>query len=293
MINKQLTTQLDALYIKYNRSEYIGSDPLMFVFDYESVGDMEVVGLLASCLAYGRVVQIQASVRRLLGVMGASPREFVLNFTKKDRKLFADFKHRFNDGTDMILLIEAMRAMLKKFGTIENCMLSYYNPDDENILPAMSGFCEYLFSHINTNPLLPQAKAVKYLLSSPTGGSPCKRLNMFLRWVVRDDEVDSGIWKSIPASKLIVPMDTHLARLSRIIGFHNKKTVNLKTAVEVTRRFAEICPNDPVKYDFCLSRVGIVESCNGVSCDYCKNCQLWGFCKSRIDNNVKERKNEF
>jgi uncharacterized protein (TIGR02757 family) len=213
--------------------------------------------------------------------MGSSPREFVINFMKTDRRLLAGFKHRFNDEHDIILLIEAMKAMLKKYGTIEECLLSFYNPDDENVLPALNGFCGFLFGHIDANPLLPQAKAVKYLLSSPSGGSPCKRLNMFLRWMVRDDEVDPGVWKSIPASKLIVPMDTHLARLSRIIGFHNKKTVNLKTAVEVTHKFAEICPDDPVRYDFCLSRVGIVESCNGISCDYCRRCELANLCRDR------------
>ena len=280
MPDTNLTRQLEALYLKYNRAEYIGSDPLIFVFDYDSNGDKEVVAFLATCLAYGRVAQIQASLRRLLSVMGASPKNFILSFTKKNRKLFTGFKHRFNDEYDIILLIEAMQIMLKEFGTIENCMLNFYSPSDENVLPALSGFCDYLYAHINSNPLLSQNKAVRYLLPSPAAKSPCKRLNMFLRWVVRDDEVDTGLWKGLPASKLIIPMDTHLARLTRIIGFHDKKTVNLKTAVEVTARFAEICPEDPVKYDFCLSRVGIVESCNGTSCDYCKICELANICQA-------------
>ncbi len=266
------------MYRKYNRAEYIGSDPLMFVFDYDTAGEREVVGLLASCLAYGRVVQIQASVRRLLGAMGNSPREFVLNFSAKDHKHLAGFKHRFNDEYDMIIMLGAMKAMLKKFGSLENAMMSYYSSEDKNILLALGGFCGFLNSHIEADPLFPKGKAVKYLLSAPAGGSPCKRLNMFLRWMVRSDEVDPGVWKKIPASKLIVPMDTHLARLSRIIGFHNKNAVNLKTAVEVTAKFAEIAPEDPVKYDFCLSRVGIVESCNGTACDYCKNCELSHLC---------------
>ncbi len=276
---KNLKDQLEALYRKYNCAEYIGSDPLMFVFDYETAGEREVVGLLASCLAYGRVAHIQASVRRLLGVMGASPRGFVLNFSAKDHKRLAGFKHRFNDEYDIIILLNAMRAMLREFGSIEIAMMSYYSPEDKNILPALGGLCGFLNSRIEADPLFAKSKAVKYLLSSPAGGSPCKRLNMFLRWMVRSDEVDPGVWDGIPASALIVPMDTHLARLSRIIGFHNKNTVNLKTAVEVTAKFAEICPDDPVKYDFCLSRVGIVESCNGIACDYCKKCELAHLCR--------------
>ena len=119
---------------------------------------------------------------------------------------------------------------------------------------------------------------MRYLLVSPEGGSGCKRLNLYLRWMVRDDEVDAGVWKKVDRAKLLVPVDVHMNRLCGILGFHNRKAVSMRTAEEVTGRFAEIEPSDPVKYDFALSRVGIVEECNGRERKECEICELAGFC---------------
>jgi uncharacterized protein (TIGR02757 family) len=122
------------------------------------------------------------------------------------------------------------------------------------------------------------SRGFQFLLASPANGSVCKRLNMFLRWMVRSDDVDPGLWKSIDKTKLIVPVDVHMARLCKILGLYKRKTVTLKAAIEITESFRKIEPADPVKYDFALSRIGIIENCTGKKRLECKNCELFEFC---------------
>jgi uncharacterized protein (TIGR02757 family) len=122
------------------------------------------------------------------------------------------------------------------------------------------------------------SRGFQFLLASPANGSVCKRLNMFLRWMVRRDDVDPGLWKSIDKSKLIVPVDVHMARLCKILGLYKRKTITLKAAVEITESFKLIEPADPVKYDFALSRIGIIENCTGKIRPSCKICHLHELC---------------
>jgi uncharacterized protein (TIGR02757 family) len=153
-----------------------------------------------------------------------------------------------------------------------------YQEHDENIIPALAHFCDSLLNMYASEYHSVASNGLKYLLVSPAHGSACKRLNLFLRWMVRDDDVDAGLWKSVDKAKLIVPIDVHMSRLCRILGFHSRKTVSLSTAIDVTKSFAEIEPNDPVKYDFALSRIGIVENCSGHYGKYCDDCELLSFC---------------
>jgi uncharacterized protein (TIGR02757 family) len=239
-----------------------------------------MAGFLASALAYGRVQQIEKSVTKLLEIMGQSPYEFTADFKNPDRKYFSDFKHRFNSGSDIADLLELLNSVINEYGSIEKCFLTGYDKNDVNINSALSNFCQRLLKNYKKIKRKEASKGLKYFLCDPSNGSTCKRLNMFLRWMVRDDDVDTGIWRTVDKSKLIVPMDTHMTRLCKILGLYDKKTVNLKTAVEVTKQFAIICPSDPVKYDFSLSRIGIVEDCSGVLRDQCQQCELFGpFCK--------------
>jgi uncharacterized protein (TIGR02757 family) len=126
-------------------------------------------------------------------------------------------------------------------------------------------------------------RGLAFLLAGPGRGGAAKRLNLFLRWMVRSDDVDAGLWRSVDKSKLIVPVDVHIARLCRILGFHNHKNVSLKTAIEITRNFAQISPADPVKYDFALSRIGILEDCTGNRRERCNVCELLPWCRNRKD----------
>jgi uncharacterized protein (TIGR02757 family) len=270
----ELKKIFDGLYEKYNHHELIKPDPLQFVYEYANPADMEIAGFLAASLAYGRVEQIENSVRNLLGRLGKNPYEFVVNFQNRDRVKFAGFKHRFNTGDDIADLILLFQKVITESGSIEKYFVKFYDEGDENIIPALSGFCETLLN-LKSGGV---SQGLKFLLAGPNLGGVAKRLNMFLRWMVRGDDVDAGLWRAIDKSKLIMPVDVHIGRLTRILGFHKNKNITLKTAVEITRRFAEIEPADPVKYDFALSRIGIVENCTGHSRSGCEFCELFRFC---------------
>jgi uncharacterized protein (TIGR02757 family) len=278
-----LKTVLDKLYDKYNRRELIKPDPLQFVYEYSNPRDMEIAGFLAASLAYGRVEQIENSLRNLLGRMGKSPFEFVLNFSNKQRDRIKDFKHRFNIGDDISDLFVLIQKTLADFGSIEKFFLRFFNDADENIVLALTRFCDTLLDLHRTAHRGRMSRGLAFLLAGPGRGGAAKRLNLFLRWMVRSDDVDSGLWRSIDKSKLLVPIDVHMARLCKILGFYNHRNVTLKTAVEITKHFAGIEPADPVKYDFALSRIGILEGCTGRHRTGCEACELFYACRKRKD----------
>jgi uncharacterized protein (TIGR02757 family) len=206
------------------------------------------------------VEQIQKTLSNLFGRMGKSPYEFVLNFGKTDRQKLQDIKHRFTTGDDICDLLELLKHAFQQHGSIEKHFLSGYNKADKNIIPTLSNFCESLLkTHTAMCGTVP-GRGLKYLLAGPAAGGAAKRLNLFLRWMVRDDHVDLGLFKSIDKAKLIVPMDVHMFRVSGMLGFCHRKNISAKVAVEVTENFARIEPTDPVKYDFALCRIGMSQN---------------------------------
>ena len=229
----------------------------------------------------GKLIWLKANTDTLLGRIGNSPYEFVMNFDKHKRRMLKDFKHRFTTGDDISDLFILFKKIISKYGSIEQYFIRGYNPYDRNIVPALSKFCNSLLEMHAVGYKGQTSRGLKYLLVSPTGGSACKRLNLFLRWMVRYDDVDTGLWKSIDKAKLIVPIDVHMSRLCKIMGLYDRKTTSLSAAAEITESFAEIEPADPVKYDFALSRIGIVEDCNGQLRKGCELCELFGFCSKQ------------
>jgi uncharacterized protein (TIGR02757 family) len=272
---------LDKLYKKYNHYELIKPDPLQFVYQYDSPLDREIVAFLSAALAYGRVEQIQKSLTNLFERMGDSPYEFVRCFSKTEQKKLSGFKHRFNTGQDISDLLMCFKKVLSQHSSIEEFFLQGYKPVDINLISGLSNFCNSLLNMHASKKNRQTNRGFKYLLVNPSDGSACKRLNLFLRWMVRDDDVDTGIWESIDKAKLVVPIDVHMGRLCRILGFHNKNNVSLSTAIQITECFAEIEPADPVKYDFALSRIGIVENCNCRYRNACRNCELFPLCRQQ------------
>jgi uncharacterized protein (TIGR02757 family) len=277
----QIRDVLEKLYTRYNRRELISPDPLQFLYRYSNPADIEITAFLSAALAYGRVEQIEKSLNNLLGWMGDSPSEFVTNFDKNKRRKLKDFKHRFTTGDDISDLLMLFRTIIGRYGNLERSFARSYNPGDKNIIPALSKFCNSLLDIHAAGHKGQPSHGLKYLLVSPDDGSACKRLNLFLRWMVRDDDVDAGLWKSIDKAKLIVPVDVHMSRLCKFLGLYNRNIVSLRAAIEITESFAEIEPSDPVKYDFALSRIGIVEDCNGRLRKGCEFCELFGFCSRR------------
>lgn len=279
--HSKIKAVLEKIYRKYNKSEYINTDPLQFVYHYTNPSDMEIAGLLSAQLAYGQVKQIHKSLDDLFGRMGESPRAFVDNFGDSSRRKLAGFKHRFTTGQDISDLLVLLKKVLDGYGSIEAFFVKNYSSGDKNILPALSGFCSSLLDmHAQAHKgVLP--RGLRYLLPNPSAGSTCKRMNLFLRWMVRSDSVDAGLWKSVDKAKLVIPLDVHINRLSRLIGFCSRRTASLATAVEITEHFAQIEPSDPVKYDFSLSRIGILDNCTGRHRSGCEFCELFKFCKEK------------
>ena len=242
--------QLDHIYAFYNSRKWVHPDPLEYLYGYPDLKDREVAGLIASCLAYGRVAQILKSVSSVLEKMGSSPYDFLRSTTIRSLgTLFREFKHRFTTGEELIELLAGMKHVMEQHGSLYSCFLSCFNGNDETVLPALASLVKELraISQGSSNSLLPL----------PEKGSACKRLHLFLRWMVRKDRVDPGGWDKVSPAKLIVPLDTHMHSLSLRLRLTSRRHGGARTAMEITRAFREISPKDPVRYDFALTRLGI------------------------------------
>jgi len=242
--------QLDSLYHLCNSRRWVHPDPLEFLYQYPALEDREVGGIIASSLAYGRVAQILKSVASVLKELGPSPSAFLRSVP--DRFLgdiFAEFRHRFTSGEDMALLLAGVKQVIERYGSLGACFMKNYHSCDETILPGLTAFVDELSRPFegHSNSLLPR----------PQKGSACKKLNLFLRWMVREDRVDPGGWDWVAPCKLIIPLDTHMHRIGMRLGFTKNRCASMKTALEITQALREIDPEDPVRYDFALTRTGI------------------------------------
>lgn len=261
-----LKVYLDKLYKTFDL-KFLSPDPLEFVHQFKKPEDQEVVGLIASSLAYGRVERILVSIKDVLRRMDNKPHRFTINFNPaRNAKVFEGFVHRFNTGKDIACLVYFAKQMIEESGSIGRFFLKGYNPTDTNIKNALIGFSEKTLSLdaslLYDKQKLPANAGVRFFFPSPKDGSPCKRLNLYLRWMVRNrDGLDFGLWKDIHPSKLIIPLDTHIARISQNIGLTKRKSPDWKMAEEITESLKMLDPNDPVKYDFALCRLGILEHC--------------------------------
>ena len=274
---RQIRILLEKLYAKYNHRVFVPPDPLQFVYRYTERRDMEIAAFLASALAYGRVRQIERSLNQLLDRMDNAPFHFTSHFDGAARAKLRSFRHRFTTGGDVSGLLMLFRRVYEDHDSLESFFALGYHQEDTTVLPALGRFCDSLCRmHGKQVP-----SGLNYLLANPNRGSASKRLNLFLRWLVRRDEVDLGLWTRIDQAKLVVPMDVHMARLCRILGLHDDKTISLSTALKATRAFAEMEPADPVRYDFALSRLGILEDCTGRLGPACTSCALRRLCAER------------
>lgn len=239
---------LEDIYLRYNRREFVHPDPLEFLYKYENPHDREIVGFLASSLAYGRVSQILKSVHAVLEPMGSSPRVFVeKTSTIRLMDIYGNFKHRFTTGIELVSVIDGIKNVLLEYGTLNQAFVKCLT--DNPFLEALTGFSRLVKCQCS----LPNISMVP----SPEKESACKRLCLYLRWMVREDEVDPGGWKGVDKSMLLVPLDTHMFNISKKLGFTSRNQANMKTAQEITDVFKKVKFNDPVKYDFCLTRFGI------------------------------------
>lgn len=243
---EKVSSMFETLYRTYNRRRYVSPDPLQFLYDYNDPADREIVGFVASSLAYGRVATIIASVRTILEPMGTSPRSFLLETNVPDwEKIYEGFRHRFTDRDDIVALFHGLQLLINKWGSME-ALMAKIRSEEGSLLGALDRLVVEI-----------EQGRPNSLLARPRHGSACKRHLMFLRWMVRSDDVDPGGWKCLSPAELVVPLDTHMYKICRYLKFTDRGTADLKTALEATTDFAAICPEDPVKYDFTLTRFGI------------------------------------
>ena len=251
--------KLEYIFLEYHKPEFIHPDPLEFVWNFDKPDDREIVGLISSCLALGRVNCILRSINEVLRFL-PSPKQNLLSLNLKEiRYLLKNFRYRFFTGEHIAQLLWGIRRIIVDFDTLENCFGVGLNVSDENIIPAVNRFVR-LFGKITSNK-------TGMLLSLPEKGSACKRLNLFLRWMVRKDSIDPGGWDTLSPSQLIIPLDTHMLKFSKILGFTQRKQADLKTALEVTQSFQGIDPDDPVRFDFSLTRLGILKIPHRIAVD--------------------------
>ena len=244
--------RLEGLYRKYNRRGFVHPDPLEFVYPYEELCDREIVAFVASSLAYGQVAQILKSVSLVIEGMTPSPSVFLKRASLETiRRTFSGFKHRFATGRQLSSMLWGLKGILEGYGSLHACFLTGLDAgiNDGIVLPALANFASKLALCADGSP--------GHLVPVPERGSACKRLNLFLRWMVRRDEVDPGGWENVPASKLIVPVDTHMHRICLLLGLTTRKQADMRTALEITDAFRAMAPEDPVRYDFSLTRLGI------------------------------------
>lgn len=245
---EKLRECLEGIYAEYNRRELIHPDPLEFLWRYGSTADREIAGLVASGLAYGRVVQILRSTEKVLDLLGPSPSETLACLSQEELlRALGDFRHRFTTAPEMASLLSSASSLQREWGLMGNLLESLM--EDASYDAALDVFTREILSGAGLDKCT--------LLPRPARGSACKRLHLFMRWMVRSDDVDPGGWRGIPASALTVPVDVHMYRLSQGLGFTERKSADRMTAMDVTEGFRRINPEDPVKYDFSLTRMGI------------------------------------
>jgi uncharacterized protein (TIGR02757 family) len=285
--NMKIKKILEGLYAERS-SEHLANDPLSFCHKYEDPRDQEVVGLIASAFAYGNVKAILASLESIFSSFSITPRRYIEKFeTASGLKKFAGFKYRFHDGRDLCALLMAIKMMLEKSDSIENFFLSGHSSEASDITKSLTDFTAAVlafdYSAIFPSSSISSKSYFPLFFPSPADGSACKRLCMYLRWVVRPaDGIDLGLWKSISPAQLVVPVDAHIQRISRFLGFTCRRQADWRMAREVTAALRLLDPDDPVKYDFSLCHLGISEGCDGTNREACLKCAVSDVCRGRV-----------
>lgn len=241
---------LDSQYDGFNAPD-AARDPIQIVRRYADVRDREIVAFVAAGLAFGRVASIMASIEAVCAVLGPSPAAFVRDFDRRrDGARLATFVHRWIKGRELTALFVTLRRMLDEFGSIEACVAAGYDPAHEDVGPALDAFGAF-----------GQRGGKSYFFARPSTGAACKRMNLFLRWMIRRDAVDPGGWTMIPPSKLIIPLDTHTIRLGKCLGLTRRASPGWKMAADITRALRRFDADDPVRYDFSLCHIGMKDLC--------------------------------
>ncbi|HEY5773498.1 MAG TPA: TIGR02757 family protein [Chitinophagaceae bacterium] len=251
MTLKELKTYLDKKVDEYNQPSFIKNDPISIPHLFIKKQDIEIAGFFAAIFSWGNRTTIINKSSELLNLMGKQPYEFCLDHSPTDLKKLGSFKHRTFNTDDLYYFIDFFRRHFKEHDSLETAFFPKVGMSTEE---GLNHFKQYFFAYDHL-------KRTEKHISSPVQKSTCKRVNMFLRWMIRNDKkgVDFGLWKNIKPSALICPIDVHVARVARKMGLIKRKQTDWQTALELTEALRKLDKDDPVKYDFALFSLGVIE----------------------------------
>ncbi len=251
-----LKQKLDYHYKAFDRSK-ISPDPLQFLHLFDNEKDIEAIGFIASVFAYGNVNQIINTLNKILVIAERQPYHFIAGYYNRKKSFnLGGLKHRFYTEKDISLLFNILSDVYHEYDSLKNLFQKFYN-ESGKIKNSITKFSDYLINYamkINGGTVSP---GFKFMFPLPELGSACKRMNLFLRWMVRKDELDFGLWNEIPSNKLIIPVDTHVARVCQRLNLTKRKNISWAMAEEITENLKTFDPTDPVKYDFAICHIGM------------------------------------
>jgi uncharacterized protein (TIGR02757 family) len=254
-MKKDIRNFLEDKAVFYNQPAFIRNDPVCIPHSFTRKQDIEISGLFAAIFSWGNRTTIIRKSRELLQRFDNAPYEFICGHTETDLKKMQGFKHRTFNDTDLLYFISFLRWHYEKYDSLEDAFLKGMDEKDTNVKNGLNGFHHYFFSMEDV------PRRTRKHIAAPDKNSSCKRLNMYLRWMVRSDDrgVDLGIWKRIHPSQLICPLDVHVARVAKRFQLLDKEQADWKAAEKLTEYLRKLDPDDPVKFDFALFGLGIVE----------------------------------
>ena len=280
---RALALALDRLYQTYNHEES-AADPVHLVRPFADPADREIAGFCAAALAFGRVASVLASIGTLFRIMGPHPADYVQRFNPDaPHPELRRMVHRWTRGIDLAALLWILRQMLDTCGSVERFFADGLEPGDIDVGPALDRFSRRALA-LDLQRVygrVPPRAGVCYFFPRPSGGSVCKRLNLYLRWMVRRDQVDLGVWRSLSPAQLIVPLDTHVIRLGRCLRLTRYTNPGWKMAADITASLRRLDSDDPVRFDFSLCHVGMRNACGFGRRQGSTQCPLKGLCRPR------------
>jgi uncharacterized protein (TIGR02757 family) len=295
---RECTAAAERLEGLYKAFDHVTSatDPVHIVRRFSAPEDREIVGFCAAGLAFGRVASVLQSIESLLAVMGPHPARFVRTFDPaRERERLAPLVHRWIRGRDLMALLLILQRMLRESGSIEAFFLEGDDPTQPHVGAALDSFStRALATDLGQvyGRRVPKQRGVSYFFPRPSAGSACKRLNLFLRWMVRRDEIDLGVWTRLSPARLVVPLDTHVIRLGRCLRLTRYTSPGWKMASEITGSLRDIDPLDPVRYDFALCHVGMMNACGFGKSQRDTQCPLKGLCYPTVKGQTSNGKGQ-
>jgi uncharacterized protein (TIGR02757 family) len=269
---QRLKSALDRLYESFDFNARLRNDPIEFPHRYSKAEDIEVVGLISACLAYGKIDLFKRVIEEILKRIKGSPSEFLGQFSlKREASFFKGIRYRFQSEEDIAGLFFVLSELIGEYGRLEEGFYHFF--DGKEISSSISGIRDYAIKKIEASDI-EVGQGFFFFFPSPKTGA-CKRMNLFLRWMVRDRDIDFGIWRSFRKDQLVIPLDTHIARIGRCLGLTKRRTQGWKMAIEITQSLRLLDPEDPLKYDFALCHHGVIGICKRCKRDR-KSCLLLG-----------------